>query len=358
MIYTLNARGNVLLPATVNMFNLNNSEYAKMVIDIHDEAKIKLTKKGIDYKKLKSALIPAHKDRYELALIFDSQLIDSDWYGNDVFEHVLPSLNKESTCSILCGDIIADYLPCETVHDILLNDMVQIHPTTFKYPTQYFVVYINNLSSLHKDTIITSLITYNAFVGYVDTTFMSLFKSLISRSLVSICIKYKDIMILRHEDDIDDDKNINNCGYRFEKYGFRYISIKQMYYDLFLTYKIESILADQEDLDYSIKAISSDYDTCNKVYVDNKKIGYLNNAKNGLMKKLNLKEYNSEDLQNLIGNKISNTYFYDLEYIEEYRTPKFNVSLELETIEGTKRKVLVALMYSEQKNSFELITMY
>lgn len=50
MIYTLNARGNVLLPAIVNMFNLNNSEYAKMVIDIHDEAKIKLTKKGIDYK--------------------------------------------------------------------------------------------------------------------------------------------------------------------------------------------------------------------------------------------------------------------------------------------------------------------
>ena len=143
MIYTLNARGNVLLPATVNMLNLNNSQYAKMVLSVHNEAKSKLANKGIDYNKLKSALIPVHKDKYEIALVFDSQLIESDWYGNDVFEHVLPSLNKESTCSILCGDIIADYLPCEIVFQILMNDMVQIHPTTFRHPTQYFVVYIN-----------------------------------------------------------------------------------------------------------------------------------------------------------------------------------------------------------------------
>ncbi len=358
MIYTLNARGNVLLPATVNMLNLNNSQYAKMVLDFHDEAKIKLANKGIDYNKLKSALIPVHKNRYEIALIFDSQIIDSIWYGNDVFGHVLPSLNKESTCSILCGDIIADYLPCEIVYTILMNDMVQIHPTTFRHPTQYYVVYINNLTSLHKETIISSLKAYHAFVGYVDTTFMSLFKSLISRSLMSICIKHKDTMILRHEDDIDDNENINNCGYRFEKYGFKFISVKQMYYDLFLTYKIESILADQEDLDYSIRAISPHYETCNNIYVDKHKIEYLNDAKNGLMKKLNLKEYDSEDLQKLIGNQINNTYFYDLEYIKEYNTPKFNVSLELETIEGTKRKVLVSLKYSELKNSFELITMY
>ena len=204
-----------------------------------------------------------------------------------------------------------------------MNDMVKIHPTTFIHPTQYYVVYINNLTSFHKETIISSLNAYQAFVGYVDTTFMSIFKSLISRSLMSICIKHKDTMILRHEDDIDDNENINNCGYKFEKYGFKYISVKQMYYDLFLTYKIESILADQEDLDYSIKAIAPHYETGT----------------------------NSND-------RINKTYFYNLEYIEKYSTPKFNVSLELETVERKKRKVLVALKYSDNNDSFSLITMY
>ena len=219
--------------------------------------------------------------------------------------------------------------------------------------------YINNLTTLHKDTIISSLKNYSAFVGYVDTTFMSLFKSLISRSLISICIKHKDTMILRHEDDIDDNENINNCGYKFEKYGFNYISIKQMYYDLFLTYKIESILADQEDLDYSIKAIAPHYEIgTSSIYVDKNKMEYLNLEKDGLMEKLNLKDYTSDDLETLIRDQINNTYFYNLEYLEKFSTPKFNVSLELETIEGKKRKVLVALKYSDNIDSFNLITMY
>ena len=166
-------------------------------------------------------------------------------------------------------------------------------------------------------------------------------------------------MILRHEDDIDDNENINNCGYKFEKYGFNYISIKQMYYDLFLTYKIESILADQEDLDYSIKAIAPHYEIgTSSIYVDKNKMEYLNLEKDGLMEKLNLKDYTSDDLETLIRDQINNTYFYNLEYLEKFSTPKFNVSLELETIEGKKRKVLVALKYSDNIDSFNLITMY
>ena len=120
-------------------------------------------------------------------------------------------LYKHSTnFPILTGDAldVAKKYNIQTEH----LDYVQIHPTTFIHPTQYYVVYINNLTSLHKETIISSLNAYQAFVGYVDTTFMSIFKSLISRSLMSICIKHKDTMILRHEDDIDDNENINRVS--------------------------------------------------------------------------------------------------------------------------------------------------
>lgn len=359
IIYTLYARGNVLLPVTVKVFNLNNKQYAKMVLDAHKEAKIKLKEKGINYDDLKSALIPAHKDKYEIALVFDSTLIDSDWYGYDVFEHILPTLNKESTCSILCGDIIADNLSSDIVYKMMFSDMKQFHPTIFRHPTQYFVVYINNLTARHKDNIVSFLEFYAPFIGYVDTTLNGYFKSLISRTLVHLCIKHKDIIILQHEDDIEDKENINNCGYSFEKYGFKYISIKQMYFGLFLSYKIESLIADTEDLNYSMWAIAPNYeaDTLN-VYVDECKIQYLNTSKTNLMEKLNLKNYSSNELENLIKNQLDRTYYYNLEYLEQYNTPKFNVSLDLQTVDNKIRKVLVALKYSEQNNRFELITMY
>ncbi len=359
MIYTLDARGNVLLPVIVKTFNLNNKEYAEMVSNAFEEFKNKLSEKNINYDKLKSALIPAHKDKYEVALIFDSTLIDSSWYGYDVFEQILPVLNKESTCSILCGDIIADNLPLDTVYKIMFNDITQFNATKFMHPTQYFVVYINNLTASHKDAIIAKLKTYIPFVGYVDTTFTNYFKSLISRSLVHLCIKHKNIIILPHEDDLDDSQNVNNCGYDFEKYGFKYVSIKEMYYGIFLSYKIESIISDTEDLNYSMWSIAPNYQSSIfNVYVDERKIKYLNSEKSELMKKLGLKDYTAKEIEKLIKSQLEKTYFYNLEYLEEYSIPKFNVSLELETTNGEKRKVIVALKYSNQKNAFELITMY
>lgn len=359
MIFTLDARGNVLLPVIVKTFDLNNKEYAKMVSNAFEEFENKLSEKSITYDKLKSALIPVHKDKYEVAFVFDSTSIDSSWFGYDVFEQILPALNKDSTCSILCGEIIADNLPLDIVYKIMFSDIKQFHATSFRHPTQYFVVYINNLTESHKEAIITKLKRYIPFIGYVDTTFASYFKSLISRSLVHLCIKHKNIIILSHEDDLDDSQNVNNCGYSFEKYGFKYISIKEMYFSLFLSYKIESVMADVEDLNYSMWSIAPNYKPSTfNVHVDERKIEYLNRDKSELMKKLGLKSYTAKEIEELIKYQLDKTYFYNLEYLEGYSIPKFNVSLELETTSKEKRKVVVALKYSNQKNAFELITMY
>ena len=107
MIYTLNTKDYLLYAvakSTVEMpdndvYEMINSEFSVMVS--------RLKKKGITYNQLKRALIPNQdKDNNEVCLVFDSSLIDSSNYGYDVFNKLLPLLDKNSTYSILAGDYI------------------------------------------------------------------------------------------------------------------------------------------------------------------------------------------------------------------------------------------------------------
>lgn len=206
MIFTLDARKNVLLPVMVDTFNLNDEQCAEVILSAFTELKEKLEAKGIDYSKLKPALIPVHKDKKETAFIFDSSLIESNWYGNVVFKGLFPALNKESTYSILCGDIIADRLSLATSREIIFENLIQFHATVFKHPTQYYVVYINNLSNTQQEAIIEALSRQKFFVGYADMTFHSRLKTLLAYLLINLRIKHQDTIILQHEADREDQK--------------------------------------------------------------------------------------------------------------------------------------------------------
>lgn len=230
MIYMLEARGNVLLPVMVKTFNLSNEQCSKVIQDEFAELKRKLLLKSIDYTKLKSALIPVHKDT----------------------------------------------------------------------------------------------------------------------------------MILQHEADREDQENVNNSGYNFEGNGFAIKSINDMYFGLFLSYKIESLISDPENLMYSLSAIYSHTGNAFSLPVSilENKLVYLKENKSGIMEKLQLKDYSTDELESLIKNSSQRSYFYNLDYLEEYGVSKFNISLELVTITGEMRKALVALKYSKPNEALELITMY
>ena len=360
MIFTLDGRNNVLLPLLLDTLDLSNQECAEIVDGMLSELKEKLLAKNIEYANLKSALIPVHKDRKETAFIFDSSLIEDAWYGNVVFHHLLPGLNKESTYSILEGDIIAERIPLNVSKEIIFEKLVQFNFTNFQHPSQYYVVYINNLTESQQNNIIEALRNQAFFVGYVDMTFSSRLKTLLAYSLTYRGIKHRDIIILPHEEDREDEENINNCGYPFEDYGFSVKSISEMYYTLFLSYKIEAAFADPMDLSYSINAIYSNIKSVFKlpVFVSGEKLLYLKEKKTAIMEKLGLMEFSTEELSDLIKERIKKGYFYNLEYLEAYHVPKFNLSLELKTSEGNLRKVLVALKYSTEQKRLELVTMY
>ncbi|HEY3846671.1 MAG TPA: hypothetical protein VGL95_06115, partial [Acetobacteraceae bacterium] len=102
-IHTLNARGNVLLEVVRDRANLDAARMLHEIQGLRQEAEEVLAAKGISYEALRNALIPSQK-RKEIALVFDSSVIDDAWYGLHVFKHYMPLFNASSNHSVLVGD--------------------------------------------------------------------------------------------------------------------------------------------------------------------------------------------------------------------------------------------------------------
>lgn len=75
-LHTLNARGNIMLEVMRDHFKLDPNHMFHLIQEMRRDVEVALSKKGISYDKLKSALVPA-QDRREIALVFDTMAIDS-----------------------------------------------------------------------------------------------------------------------------------------------------------------------------------------------------------------------------------------------------------------------------------------
>src|SRR5450759_4575498 len=100
-IFTLNARGNIMLEVMRDYFKLNSDVMHREIQGMHMETQRVLATKGIPYAQLKAALVPA-ADRNEAGFIFDSQQVESNSYGAEVAKAILPLLDRRTTQSVLC----------------------------------------------------------------------------------------------------------------------------------------------------------------------------------------------------------------------------------------------------------------
>ena len=80
MIYTLNARDNVLMDVMKDIFKAKPIQLQMIIGDGFDHLKNVLNSNGIKYEGLRGALTPS-KDRRELLLVFDTKKIDNSFYG-------------------------------------------------------------------------------------------------------------------------------------------------------------------------------------------------------------------------------------------------------------------------------------
>ncbi|HCG8159300.1 TPA: hypothetical protein NJ921_004584 [Vibrio parahaemolyticus] len=359
-IFTLDARGHVLLEVMTDYFKLDASRVHDEINSMFIDTVGILKSKKVAYQQLRTCLSPSI-DKKEVVIVFDTLQISSAWYGGEVFRKIIPLLSKDSSHSVLCGDYIGENDIQEDLFYALVSNLVSANKSEYRNSGQYFLVYINNLSEKMLEDISNGLSSYQPFSGYVDVSYSSPLKSYCSFILSNSFIKHKKVIISGHEDDRDNNEDINVQGYDFEENGYKCVSLQASYFGMFLSYKIERPVVNgfERDSDFSINSMTpvvmpiDDFE----IEIDPRKLQYLQEKKTGLMEKAETLDFTKKELEELIRSKISNNYIYHLTNLKEHNTKKFNIIIEKELSDGGLFKQMVSLEYLPNDKKLRLITM-
>ena len=358
-IFTLDARDNILLEIVTE--GVDTKTRYEFINSTFDELVSILSQKGVKYAELKNALIP-HHDKTEITLVFNREDIDSGWYGNEIFNEVIPLLDKRSSHSILCGDMLGPEKYKEKIKEEFFKDLNQAKTVDYKHHSQFFLVYINNLTNEMVKNLNEGLLDFTPYIGYLDLTYSSFIKTLLSTVLANCCVKNKSMIICGHEEDRDNTENVNVSGYSFEENGYECKSISDNYYGPFLSYKIErQTFPNEKDTGFSINALTDDVHHVSSlsIVIDESKLAYLIKEKEANLKRAELLGFTVDELAEFIKNKIELNYIYNLTYLAEYDVLKFNVMIDVKSKKKDLMvKMIASLEYQPKSKVLRLITLF
>lgn len=358
-IFTLESRENSYLEVTKEYFKLSDRQMYDVIQEAFNHFIENLhSKKRIEYKNLRNVLTP-NINKNEIALVFDSSKINSGWYGYEVFENVIPIFDKKTKHSILSGDLFLEnsFLKMKFLREIKTIKLEEVFRLN-----NYYIVYVNNISNTLFKKFNDELSSYNPYIGYIDTSHQSDFKTILSFILCKIGIINEKEVILPYEDE-DWETNENTQGLPFDKNNFVIKSVPSLYYDLFLSYKIEREDIKGYSLDTqiainSITPIVTDLSNLN-IEIEVSKFDYLLTKKIGKLKKAQFENYSIKDFEKLIKQKIKDNYIYEMSELKEHNVIKFNVIIELDVQYSKERvKCQATLHYQPEEKKLKLITFF
>ncbi len=356
-IHTLNARDNIMLEFLKDILELDSEGMFLSIQSMRDTLEALLLKKGVKYSELRTALTPS-QNRKEIALVFDTDFTENSWYGHEVFCQIIPLFHRDSSHSVLCGDYLNRPRNSPKLFEAFEQKVVLCRNVTYSHPTQFFIVYINNLSDAMFVEFNENLKSYPGYCGYADMTYQSDFKVLLSTMLVPSFIKHKSYIIQGHEPDRDESENVNLSGYNFEENGYRCISISDDLAGVFLSYKIERPVhsgfeVDTEMTINSVRTQSSGlYDF--EVDIAAEKMDYLKKNKGASLQRAGIDHLDQDVLSHLIKSKLRMSYIYNIAHTE-HNVTKFNTVLEFGSI---PTRLMASFEYIPSKRKLRLITFY
>ena len=351
-----------MLEVMADYFKLNHIQVFNEIKTMFRQMKATLKGKCIEYSDLKTCLTP-NQDRKEIVFVFDTMQIDSGWYCYEVFSRLIPLFDRRSSHSVLDGDFIDHNISQETLYKEFSSEVNLQKSCTYKHSSQFYFVYIHNISNAIFDRFNEGMSDYEPYIGYIDVTYSSYMKIYVSTILCNTFIKHKNIIIQGHEEDRDDTGNVNMSGYPFEENGYTCLSISDPSFGVFLSYKIERPVFGgfERDTDFAINAVSRNVLAIDefKVQVDDSKLEYLRKKKVGSLKRSGLTQFTRPELEQLIRDRIRSSYIYNMTHNDEHQTTKFNILLEKKDKEtGKIVKLLLSLEYIYSTKTLRLITMF
>lgn len=355
-IHTVNARDGIGLTAMRMHFKMDAKAFRQFIVAHASLLQKELHKHQVEYAALRPALVPS-TERHEMALLFNSDLFDGPAYGETVMERLIPLLDKESTLSVMVGDVV--HLGPNDVRRLAEIDGLIASPQ-HDWGRQYiFCVYLNNLSAAQREALHTAFLAEPAYLGHVPTTYRSHLRTLISISVGTVFIKHKKVAIVDHGGDDPWVAAVNMPGYPFEENGLRVVSVNSMLFSPLLVYKIQSetFPHHRDDVEVSLTAISDTPLALAgfEVFIEERKFGYITRAKSGILKIAGLDHHDRHELAALIRAELENDYIYRLQHNVD-GTVQFSIVLELPGGAHPVR-VAVGLKYFPDSESLNVVTL-
>lgn len=363
-IWTLNARESIFLDLMASYSGLSDQRMRREILSAHANAQDTLTVKGVDYNSLKNALIPQPKKR-EYAFIFDKSSIDGWWYAYNIAKKLIPLMNRDHTCSILHGDLIDIGDNQDTIIALLDQHLKLRRPCKIAHTTQLYCVYLNNLTKNMFERIGQGLSAYDAYIGYIDATYSSIMKDYLSSILGSVYLKAKSKIICQDPDaeGLSNEENINTALWPFERNGYECISLQSMYYNLFLSYKIERAILPgfENDTKFSLNTITDfprPLSDC-AIVVGERKRNYLASERAASFERAGIENVTVLELERMITSKINLNYIYSLTYRPEYDENQFNIMLEImNPSREAPTRLMCGLKYKPDMGELHVLTMF
>jgi len=157
-------------------------------------------------------------------------------------------------------------------------------------------------------------------------------KDWMSAALGPCYLKAGRQFICAHEDDVPNDENDNLPMWPLEDHGYGYSSLQSIYFDLFLSYKIERAVYPgfEDDTRFGLSAISDAPDSLAEfqVVIGEDKLLYLCGGHAGSLEIAGLDALSASDLGELITSKL-NENIYNLRFRQDSDTTLFNMIIEV-----------------------------
>jgi hypothetical protein len=225
-----------------------------------------------------------------------------------------------------------------------LRERLEFHEyVPMKHPTQFEVLYINNLSDSLYQKIVDFAKNSHGFVGHADCTYASMLKWYLSFDLPTQCLKYKGLILRDMPGDCAWGEVYDFHHFGFHALGWRLVSVPDYLFGPFLSYKIERPVLDgfEADSRYAAAALGSVDIRELPVRVSEEKLGYMR-AKGERSARL-LGDIGASNMADRIKGALSRSYIFDLEFDPQRDALiRFNTVLEMGS-GANKRRLRVGL---------------
>lgn len=357
-ILTVNARSNVGLTAARSAFDMKPAQFRRFIRDHHTVLNEELAEVGVRYEELSPALVPSTK-RQEMALLFNVDLVDEHGYGYgaNIVEIILPHLGKDTTLSVLAGDIL---ITPEATRELALRSGL-IRSQHHDWGRQFiYCVYLNNLAESQRESLHRVLDGHPSYLGYVPATYGSHFRNVAGSQLATWFIKHKKRVIVDHGGDLPWVSSSNETGLPFEEHEFGIVSVNDQLFGPLLCYKIQTEVIPhyREDILVSLNAISDTPLPLEgfEILIPEAKYGYLTSKKGEILKIAGMDSHSREELTSVLRGQLENDYIYRLQHNPD-DTVQFTLILELPREASHPVKVAVGLKYLPETQTLSLVTL-